>query len=128
VSGVEAGRTAYPWERPHGATPTGDGRTSFRTWAPRAERVEVQVDGRLHAMTAEGFGLHEATVAAGHGADYRFVIDGEALPDPSSRWPSSQAPADGATTGSSSPPRSRRTAVPRAWPVSSTPRTRPVSA
>lgn len=85
MSAPDAG-SAFAWERPHGATPVGDGRTSFRTWAPRAERVEVQVDGRLHAMLDEGFGVFEATVEAGHGADYRFVLDGEALPDPSSRW------------------------------------------
>jgi maltooligosyltrehalose trehalohydrolase len=48
--------------------------------------VEVQVDGHLHPMVDEGFGVFEATVQAGHGADYRFVLDGEALPDPSSRW------------------------------------------
>jgi maltooligosyltrehalose trehalohydrolase len=59
---------------------------SFRTWAPRAERVEVEVDGRIHPMTEEGFGVHEVTVQAAHGTDYRFVLDGEPLPDPSSRW------------------------------------------
>ncbi|MDO9406860.1 malto-oligosyltrehalose trehalohydrolase [Patulibacter sp.] len=78
--------SGLPWERPHGATPTGDGRTSFRTWAPRAQQVALEVDGRLQPMTDEGFGVHEVTVDVGHGADYRFVLDGEALPDPSSRW------------------------------------------
>jgi maltooligosyltrehalose trehalohydrolase len=78
--------SALAWERPHGATPSGDGRTVFRTWAPRAERVEVEVDGHLHALTDEGFGVHAATLAAPHGTDYRFVLDGDGLPDPSSRW------------------------------------------
>ena len=86
MSGQGVSGTAYAWERPHGATPTGDGRVSFRTWAPRAERVEVEVDGRTHPMTEEGFGVHEVTVQAAHGTDYRFVLDGEPLPDPSSRW------------------------------------------
>jgi maltooligosyltrehalose trehalohydrolase len=78
--------SGYVWERPHGATPVGDGRTSFRVWAPRAERVEVEVGGATHALVEEGFGFHEAVVAAPHGTDYRFVLDGEPLPDPSSRW------------------------------------------
>ncbi len=37
-------------------------------------------------MEALGFGIHEATLEAGHGDDYRFVLDGSALPDPASRW------------------------------------------
>jgi maltooligosyltrehalose trehalohydrolase len=86
VSAPDALQTAFAWERPHGATPTGDGRVSFRTWAPRAEQVAVRVDGRLHPMTDEGFGVHEATVQASHGTDYVFVLDGDELPDPSSRW------------------------------------------
>ncbi|MEV4419948.1 malto-oligosyltrehalose trehalohydrolase [Patulibacter sp. NPDC049589] len=76
----------YPWERPHGATPQRDGRTVFRAWAPRAGRVELELDGDVVPMQDAGFGVHEATVAAAHGADYRFVLDGDPLPDPSSRW------------------------------------------
>jgi maltooligosyltrehalose trehalohydrolase len=78
--------TGYVWERRHGATPLGDGLTEFRVWAPRAERVELQVDGRTEALEPEGFGFHAATVDAPHGTDYRFVLDGTAHPDPSSRW------------------------------------------
>lgn len=78
--------SALAWERPHGATPAGDGRTTFRAWAPRAERVELEVDGRTVALTDEGYGVHAATVDAPHGTDYRFVLDGQPLPDPSSRW------------------------------------------
>ncbi|WP_051472094.1 malto-oligosyltrehalose trehalohydrolase [Patulibacter minatonensis] len=84
--GPHAPGGAYAWERRHGATPTGDGRTTFRTWAPRAERVEVEVAGELHATVDAGFGVHEAALQAPHGTDYRFVLDGEPLPDPSSRW------------------------------------------
>lgn len=78
--------SGYVWERRHGATPAGDGRTTFRVWAPKPERVELELDGRRHDLEDEGFGFHVATLDAPHGTDYRFVLDGDALPDPSSRW------------------------------------------
>ena len=37
-------------------------------------------------MQKAGFGVCEAVVRAGVGEDYLFVVDGRALPDPSSRW------------------------------------------
>ena len=86
MSGSTGAVPALPWERPLGATAVGDGRTTFRTWAPRAERVEVEVAGHLYALTDEGHGVHAATIDAPHGTDYRFVLDGDGLPDPSSRW------------------------------------------
>ena len=33
---------SHPWERRLGATPTGDGLTEFRVWAPRAADVAVR--------------------------------------------------------------------------------------
>ncbi len=75
-----------PFERPLGAHPAGDGAFEFRCWAPRPRDVQVRVGGRQLAMTDVGYGVHEATVAAQHGDDYLFVLDGEPLPDPASRW------------------------------------------
>jgi maltooligosyltrehalose trehalohydrolase len=51
-----------------------------------AARVEVEVGGERVLMVAVGDrGWYEADVeAAGHGSDYRFVLDGDALPDPRS--------------------------------------------
>jgi maltooligosyltrehalose trehalohydrolase len=37
-------------------------------------------------MRDAGYGLHEATVTANAGDDYWFVVDGERLPDPATRW------------------------------------------
>jgi maltooligosyltrehalose trehalohydrolase len=88
---------AYPWERRHGATPLGDGRTEFRVWAPAlaeprgdgaassARTVEIELDGGRHPLADEGGGMWAATLAAGHGDDYRVVLDGTPLPDPASR-------------------------------------------
>jgi maltooligosyltrehalose trehalohydrolase len=78
--------SGYVWERPHGATPVGDGRTTFRVWAPRPQRTELEVDGTRHSLEDEGDGFRSVTLAAPHGTDYRFVVDGDGLPDPSSRW------------------------------------------
>ncbi|HEX8083743.1 MAG TPA: malto-oligosyltrehalose trehalohydrolase [Solirubrobacteraceae bacterium] len=69
-----------PFEQPLGAFPDG----TFRVWAPRAERVSVRVDGEEHEMRDLGFGVWEATSVEGD--DYRFALDGEAWPDPCSRW------------------------------------------
>ena len=33
-----------------------------------------------------GYGVYEAVTAAGPGDDYQYVVDGEPLPDPGSRW------------------------------------------
>jgi maltooligosyltrehalose trehalohydrolase len=75
----------YPWERPLGAVPRGDGTVEFRVWAPHPERVDVRVRGADHELRAEGFGVRSARVEAAAGDDYVFVLDGRALPDPASR-------------------------------------------
>jgi maltooligosyltrehalose trehalohydrolase len=76
----------YPWELPLGAHPGGDGSTTFRVWAPRAESISLKLGSQEIAMTAAGFGVYEAAADARHGDDYRFVVNGRALPDPCSRW------------------------------------------
>jgi maltooligosyltrehalose trehalohydrolase len=76
----------YPFERPLGATALRGGVTEFRVWAPRPRTVRLELDGRLHALEHEGYGIFAATLDAGAGADYRFVADATPLPDPCSRW------------------------------------------
>ncbi|MDO8213063.1 malto-oligosyltrehalose trehalohydrolase [Conexibacter sp. CPCC 206217] len=77
--------TAYPWERRHGATPLGDGTVEFRVWAPeRSPQLELR--GERHPLAPEEAGFWSVTLAAAHGDDYRFVLDGDALPDPATRW------------------------------------------
>ncbi len=75
-----------PFERPLGAHPLPDGRAEFRVWALHPDEVRLRVDGQEHAMEDAGFGVYEAVVDAGPGADYAFVLDGAELPDPASRW------------------------------------------
>jgi maltooligosyltrehalose trehalohydrolase len=75
----------YPWERPLGAVPGGDGTVEFRVWAPHPERVDVRVRGADQELEPEGFGVRSARVEAAAGDDYVFVLDGRALPDPASR-------------------------------------------
>jgi maltooligosyltrehalose trehalohydrolase len=75
----------YPWERPLGAVPVGEGRTRFRVWAPRAELVEVRVRGADLPLEDAGYGVREGELAAAAGDDYWIVLDGEPLPDPASR-------------------------------------------
>jgi maltooligosyltrehalose trehalohydrolase len=75
-----------PFERRLGAHPLPDGRVEFRVWAPQPDDVKLRVDGHEHAMEDAGYGVYEAVVEAAPGSDYEFVLDGEALPDPASRW------------------------------------------
>jgi maltooligosyltrehalose trehalohydrolase len=58
----------------------------FRVWGPNAERVGVRVRGDDHALEPAGDGVWEAVVEARAGDDYWFVLDGEAWPDPCSRF------------------------------------------
>jgi maltooligosyltrehalose trehalohydrolase len=76
----------YPWERPLGARVLDDGRVEFRTWAPRAESVSLRLAGRDLTLRAAGFGVYETVAEAAPGDEYSFVLDGEPLPDPCSRW------------------------------------------
>jgi maltooligosyltrehalose trehalohydrolase len=76
----------YPWERPLGARQIDDERAEFRVWAPRVSAPVLKVAGSRHAMIDAGLGMWEAIVPAGPGSDYMYVIEGEELPDPASRW------------------------------------------
>jgi maltooligosyltrehalose trehalohydrolase len=60
--------------------------TTFRVWAPRAERVEVDLGNRRVPLREAGRGWFEVQVSgAGAGTDYAFRLDGsEPLPDPRS--------------------------------------------
>src|SRR3954453_20496693 len=76
----------YPFQRRLGAYPLRNGRTEFRVWAPNPDEIRLRVNGTDHALQAAGFGIFEATVDAGEGDDYVYVLDGAELPDPCSRW------------------------------------------
>ena len=74
---------------PIGAECVGSGLTSFRVWAPAAQRVEVVLaNGPAVALTAEQGGYFSGTARAGAGARYRFRLDGAEMlyPDPASRF------------------------------------------
>jgi maltooligosyltrehalose trehalohydrolase len=58
----------------------------LRLWAPRVERVTVEVDGAAHDAEPTAPGWWAATVSATHGSRYGFRLDGGPLrPDPASR-------------------------------------------
>jgi maltooligosyltrehalose trehalohydrolase len=86
ATGPEDRLADYPWERTLGARPLRDGRTEFRVWAPRAQRVMLRVADDDHELQPRGFGVYEAVVPAAPGDDYAYLVDGRALPDPCSRW------------------------------------------
>jgi maltooligosyltrehalose trehalohydrolase len=83
---VEFGAAEYPWERPLGARPRGDGMMEFRVWAPRAQSISLRVGGRDHHLNDAAYGVYEGITPAAAGDDYWFVLDGRPLPDPASRW------------------------------------------
>lgn len=61
--------------------------TTFRLWSTTHDRCEVRVDGATVAMADIGGRVFEATVpGVGHGARYRFVLDGQELSDPYARF------------------------------------------
>jgi maltooligosyltrehalose trehalohydrolase len=80
------GTDTYPWERPLGVRPRGDGTLDVRIWAPRAERVALRIVGADHELRDAGYGIREGTVPGGPGDDYLVVLDGTPFPDPYSRW------------------------------------------
>jgi maltooligosyltrehalose trehalohydrolase len=71
----------------HGALP-GDDTTTFRVWAPEADRLALVLDGETRPMDTMGDGYFECdTDAAGPGTRYRFMLDGDGpFPDPASRF------------------------------------------
>jgi maltooligosyltrehalose trehalohydrolase len=60
----------------------------FAVWAPLKKNVRVLVDNREHEMTLDHGGWWRATVDAGPGASYSFLLDDDEtpLPDPRSQW------------------------------------------
>jgi len=77
----------YPWELALGAFPLAGGGVEFRVWAPRASALALRTGGRDHELTAIGHGVYERHLPdAAAGDDYVYLVDGQALPDPSSRW------------------------------------------
>ncbi|HEY6961571.1 MAG TPA: alpha-amylase family glycosyl hydrolase [Gaiellaceae bacterium] len=73
------------WQRPFGAVPHEEG-VEFRVWAPRASQVRVRVHGGEHDLAEVGDGVWAGEVFADAGDDYLFLVDGEAWPDPCSRF------------------------------------------
>jgi maltooligosyltrehalose trehalohydrolase len=76
----------YPWERPLGARVVDDEHVEFRVWAPRAKCVELRLGDQDRRLKDVGFGVHELLAPAHSGQDYLFVLDGQVLPDPCSRF------------------------------------------
>lgn len=73
-------------KRAWGATPKGDGRTSFQLWAPSEPRVLLRIAGNDAAMTKADDGWHVLDQSVSVGEHYEFVLsDGRSVPDPASR-------------------------------------------
>jgi maltooligosyltrehalose trehalohydrolase len=74
---------------PFGAERTAEG-VRFRLWAPRATAVSLQLEGpnaAAYPMAKEPNGWFGLTTAkAGRGSLYRYLVDGQAFPDPASRF------------------------------------------
>ncbi len=68
-----------------GATVDGD-TTHFEVWAPDATTVAVAIGVRHQPLRRDdGYWVGELD-GVGHGERYWFVVDGDELPDPASRW------------------------------------------
>ena len=83
------GARAHPM--PFGAELQADGSVRFRLWAPRHERIGLQLQDQPQSLALQrgpGEGWHTLTTAlARRGSRYRFVLpDGTAVPDPASRF------------------------------------------
>ncbi len=79
------------WEPTLGAIDLGNGRCRFRVWAPRAEQVEVEIQGpqsRFLPLEPSGDGYFAAEAqGVGPGDFYMIRLDGkEGRPDPASRF------------------------------------------
>src|SRR5919201_1128458 len=78
---------------PAGAETQPDGSTHFRVWAPEPRQIILRIDRGDHVshrdipLDPEADGYHSALVAdVGPGVRYRFVLDGDPLSDPASRF------------------------------------------
>lgn len=73
-------------DRPQGAFPRPDGLTLFRLWAPRPTETRLLLEGgEAIEMGAVGEGFFELTPKAPPGTRYRYLVDGDPIPDPASR-------------------------------------------
>ncbi|MDT5140475.1 MAG: maltooligosyltrehalose trehalohydrolase, partial [Mycobacterium sp.] len=63
-----------------------DHKADFRVWAPRPERVRLDVDGAVHDMSRSDDGWWHADVDTPPDARYGFLLDDDpaVLPDPRS--------------------------------------------
>ncbi len=79
--------TIRAWSLSRGATVVADG-VRFSVWAPNATRVSMQIEGgETHPLAPSGGGVFEETIRGVRvGTDYRYVLDGAAVPDPVSRY------------------------------------------
>jgi maltooligosyltrehalose trehalohydrolase len=77
---------SYPWERRLGAYPVDAELSEFRIWAPHAESLSLQVRGAEVTLESAGYGIYEVITPACAGEDYWYVVGGQRLPDPCSRW------------------------------------------
>jgi malto-oligosyltrehalose trehalohydrolase len=75
-------------EMPFGAE-SAPGGIRFRLWAPRAKAVSLRLEGSRPStvpMVCEGEGWWALTTASARpGSRYRYVVDGNAFPDPAAR-------------------------------------------
>jgi maltooligosyltrehalose trehalohydrolase len=77
---------------PAGAESQPDGSTHFRVWAPEPRHITLRIERpgdkpRDIALEREADGYYSALVAnAVAGTRYRYVLDGDALADPASRF------------------------------------------
>ncbi|MFL6067514.1 MAG: alpha-amylase family glycosyl hydrolase [Gaiellaceae bacterium] len=69
-----------------GAIPIDDARVEFRVWAPEGQSLAVRIGERDEQLERADDGTWSGDVAAKDGEDYRFVVDGDAWPDPCSRF------------------------------------------
>ena len=79
---------------PIGAEVIGPDQAHFRVWAPKAQRVDLVLEGStaktprqtFHALEAEEGGYFSGPANAGADARYRFCINNNFYPDPASRF------------------------------------------
>lgn len=70
--------------RSWGARLEAGGQWSFALWAPAADRLDLNLDGRSVAMVRTPDGVHQCHAKAQEGDRYRFLADGKAFADPAS--------------------------------------------
>src|SRR3954471_1177890 len=60
---------------------------TFRVWAPRAGSLALRIRGEdTRLRDPDDLGWYEVEAEGEHGDNYFYVVDGEELPDPWSRW------------------------------------------